>query len=1180
MESREYMKFTQKQQEAIDNRNHNVLVSAAAGSGKTAVLSQRILHRITDKDHPVDIDHILVMTFTNAAAAEMRERIRKEIENAHNANPLDDNISKQEQLVHNACISTIHGFCQQVIRDHYLAINLDPSFRVGDDNECKLMKSDVCDAMLEEYYTESDEDFIRVVECLSAGKSDEELPKIIMNLYSFAQSYPDPDDFLARCVANYDFASEEEMVSSYWWNQMLDHLSQTADEAIKNSYRARNLSISDGASAKYAEFFEHEYKMIADLSKAQTYDEYRRILSYISFDRLPSVRKTDSSDEELTETIKNLRAIYKADVLAMASRCTSEVSEIYAQISAMKRITSCLTRLVKDFSQRFSMKKREKNIIDFNDMEHFCLQILADPLIASKYRDFYEEIYVDEYQDSNLTQEMILDAICRKEEGRANLFLVGDVKQSIYRFRLARPNLFLDKYEAYPQNPGMNHRIDLSDNFRSRLSVIDCINAVFSVNMTRENGKIEYDENAELHYGGLYEGKEDINLPESVSSKEELYKPELWMIQKDPELDDKRLQALAIGQRIRQMVGKYPVFDKKSETYRPMKYGDIAVLMRNLKGHAEVYRKVFDDMNIPVRVSCDQGYFDTLEVQVALSALSVIDNPRQDIPLMVVLKSFLCDFSDEEIVTLCTKYPGEHLYDSVLAASTEAEEKHAKDFIDQLNRYRKASKYKSVYDILSLIISGDFADRICLMDHGAQRMANLRMLLRKAEKYGMLSYKGIFHFIRYIEQIRKYEIDFGEASDESGDGDCVSIMTIHKSKGLEFPACFVTSLHKLRSKKDESKSVICDMDYGIGMDYIDPELRIRKGNLLKSVIAEHLADENSAEEMRVFYVALTRAREYLFMTAVTNDMQKDFYQKVGGESNSFLGLLSNAYRNGNLAGKMLVREVDVHDIVSQNVRDELSYRNRRDLLYRALFSGDVSEEDKLHMRAYLDDCIMEYEFTEDPNRPIKMSVSEIKKKSLAAQEDLQDNADLSPENSVDMYKAEEAIKRGRATKGALYGSAFHRMLEIWDYSYPQDQESVTQYFEKEFALGRMEAEWKDVVRYTDVVTFLQSPLAKRMQTASKQNLLKREQPFVIGQQSNPEEPMYLVQGIIDAYFEEDGEIVVVDYKTDAVSDEKDLIRRYKVQLDYYRDALMRLTGMNVKEEIIYSTRLKRSILIC
>ena len=1188
------MGFTDNQLKAIESRGRDILVSAAAGSGKTTVLVERIIRSIMSEDSPVDIDRMLVLTFTKAAAGQMKDKILEAIEKKIAEDPSNAHLVKQSLLIQNAQISTFHGFCQEIIRNHFYEIDADPQLRVADEGEVKLMQADAVKKVLEEAYEEASEEFINVAESYTSSKNDSALEDMILGIYTLSQAQPEPEEWLKLCEKSYDAGTSEELKGLKWFKEYESELKNIAIDATSIISRAISLTDLDGGPLKYRPMLEDDLNYAQSVANARDYDEIALLCKVHEKMTLGKIGKNDEVDDELKEKAKKLRGDFyriMEKVEKAAARYLDKEAESMMKVAPSARE---IIRLVRNFTETFSQLKLDAGVIDFNDMEHLAIRILkaSDGATAASYREKFVQIYVDEYQDSNLTQEEIISLISRKTADHGgNVFMVGDVKQSIYRFRMARPDLFLHKYEdfsisdALPESVMQGLRIDLSDNFRSRREVLSSANEIFSCIMNKSIGGIEYDDAASLHYGNTY-----------ASGDEKTYRSELILAATPEEMTKAEAEACAIGTRINQLVGTMEVVDDTTKKMRKLRFSDIVILLRSMTGRDSVYRDVLTSMGIQAYVTTGVGYFAAKEIDTLLNLLSVIDNPLQDIPLAAVLRSDICSFSDEDLALI--KLAGKdcvYLFDAMRHVSEEGScdpdamktdeggDKSGRiplnddlirktaGFLSRLEDYRIKSEYMSVYEILKDVIDGEYGNIAKCSPNGSQAWANLNMLLKKAEDFGKLSYKGLFHFLRYIDQIRKYEVDYGEAgiTDESDDN--VRIMTIHKSKGLEFPVVFVSGLSKSRNTRDEQAEVITDPDLGLGLNSVDLNLRLKKSTLLRDYMIMRLKKENLAEEIRVLYVALTRAKEKLIMVASEGNYPGKFYEgsKPLSMCDSYIDMISNAYHMKGGLKNTDILEMGDQDFVLTEVGRQIDRKaaiSRIDELLRNGKKNKIAD-------GFNDRLSFVYSHEGEFAKYSKMSVSELKKESMT--ETMPDET-----MAVEAY-VPDFIREAEDAPGAgtFYGTAFHRMAELWDYkiSFGREdevtEEEISGYFDTMLKKGRIDKIQLEAVKTRELLAFLKSPVSRRMAAADAGGMLFREQPFTLGVMPGP----MLVQGIIDAYWIEDGKIVILDYKTDRVSTGQQLVDRYHVQLEYYEEALSRLLELPVKERIIYSTRLREAV---
>lgn len=1252
------VKWTKEQQEVISLRNRNILVSAAAGSGKTAVLVERILSKITDPKNPVDIDRLLIMTFTRAAAGEMKERISAAIEKALYEDPDNEHLQRQTTLLHTAQITTIDGFCAYLIRNYFHLIGLDPGYRTADEGELKLLRGDVIKALLEEYYAKKDEKFQKFVECFAFGKTDEGLGELIQKLYEMAMSNPFPEEWLEKCLKDYQVSSLEKMRETEWMGLLWQAVEDELKEAELLVQEARRICTEAEGPYLYEEALGSDLLLIRTLRSAaekRNYNEMSGLLTKPSFARL-STKKAPDVDEQKKQRVKDLRDEEKGILKELGQRYfQSTEEEILEILQYTREPVEMLVELTVRFKEQFDEAKREKNILDFTDMEHFALQILMTKdeegihmsQAARELSEKYDEVLVDEYQDSNYVQELLTTGVSGWINQRKNIFMVGDVKQSIYRFRLARPELFMEKYKSYSTKESQEQRIDLHKNFRSRAQVLESVNFIFRQIMGEDLGGICYDKDAALYPGA--------DFPEGESK--EFVKTEVLLIEKDGEeltdakkiRNDQReqentaesiskkeqenqntqeLEALAIAQRIQEMVGKEQIVDKETKEYRPVEYGDIVILLRTAYGWAETFREVLASQSIPVYCTSRTGYFSALEIVTILNYLKVCDNPLQDIPLMGVLRSPIVGCTSQELAELRIQYPKGMLYESV--TESVKEEKTGKELLDKLKKFlgllekvREMAAYTPVHELILFVLKetgyGNYARAL---PGGEQRYANLSMLVEKAMDYEKTSYRGLFNFVRYIEQLQAYEVDYGEVNLAGAGNTAVEIMTIHKSKGLEFPIVFVAGMGKQFNFQDMNARLLLHPELGLGVDAVVPEKRIIAASLNKQIVRRQLLKESLGEELRVLYVAMTRAKEKLLLTGTVGKMEKLMISlsRFLDEKEELLplGVRMKAKNYWSFVLPALTRHRAMEELLGDygvlmkkqaGIYDDVS-----DFVIRRITAGEMTEKEVISQagnqmqedilknwdanRVYDKDVreeldkrfsfVYPYEYLGEI--PVKVSVSELKKRSWHDEYEREDALELAVETEEDTEEAPiPAFMAGKQEeyKGAARGTAYHRLMECLDYSEVDTDEQLREQIRRLLESQKMTQEEVDCIRIRDIRRFVDSEIGQRMKMAAARKQLYREQPFVISRSaalidsSWKEGETVLVQGIIDAYFIEDDEIVLVDYKTDRVGkgQEQKLVERYRGQLEDYAQALARMTQKKVKEKIIYSFALQSGIWI-
>ncbi|EEQ59741.1 ATP-dependent nuclease subunit A [Clostridiales bacterium 1_7_47FAA] len=928
------VKWTEKQQQVIDSRNRNLLVSAAAGSGKTAVLVERIIQMISGGDHPLDIDQLLVMTFTNAAAAEMRERIGAAVEKKLKEHPEDEHLWLQAALIPQAMITTIDSFCLNIIRNHFNSLDIDPSFRIGDEGELSLLRGDVMGEMLEACYEEGDEAFAGFVEHFGRGKSDKGIEDVILQAWQFSQSHPWPSLWLKACRRELDEENLKEMEKSPWMRFLFQDTARQMEELGGQLDTALEVCREENGPLAY------EPMLMSDRAKIQAigtaacegrYEQlYQRLLN-MSFDRLASIRSKEIDGDK-----KSFVTVCRDRVKKAVGKCrelygSQSPDEVVESIRGTRVVIQKLLELTERFDNEYRAAKKERNVLDFNDLEHLALEVLLekDPdweegedegaarrpsPVADELSRQYEEILVDEYQDSNYVQEALITSISRERYGHPNVFMVGDVKQSIYRFRLARPELFMEKYESYASVDGQYQMIELQQNFRSRESVLTSVNDVFYQIMTKNLGGITYTRDTALYPGAVFKevGPDTVTGMDwekeggalSAGTPTELLlvdtgSESLKQLDEDAlDYTARELEARMAARRIRELVSGdegLMVWDKEKEAYRRARLGDIVILLRSMTGWSEVFVNVLMNEGIPASAQTRTGYFNTVEVETILSLLSVIDNPMQDIPLAAVMRSPIVGMSDEEMAWMVAAFKKNskkgqdrgvygawsmwmeaesgtfHKVPGEAAASIRKKLSHLSGL---LNGLRREARYLPIHELLYRVYrDSGYYDYVSAMPAGETRRGNLDMLVEKAAAYEATSYKGLFHFVRYIERLKKFDTDFGEAATAGEQDNTVRIMSIHKSKGLEFPVVFLSGMGKRFNKQDAYGRILLDADLGVAADYLDLDLRVKAPTLKKQALKRRMELETMGEELRVLYVAMTRAKEKLIMTATDRSLE-------------------------------------------------------------------------------------------------------------------------------------------------------------------------------------------------------------------------------------------------------------------------------------------------------------------
>ena len=1240
-------KWTDEQQQAIDTRKCNLLVAAAAGSGKTAVLVERIIKIITNEENPVDIDKLLVVTFTSAAAAEMRERIAAAISKALEKNPNSKNLQKQLTLLSRANITTMHSFCLDVIKNYFYTIDLDPSFRIADETEITLMKNEIIEDIFEELYEEDNEYFKGLVEAYSTAKDDEKLKDIILNLYKFSMSGPWPESWLIEKAEEFNINTLEELDKTKWVEILKDNIRVEVEGFINMYHKAIELiSDTEGLEA-YLDTFRGDLECLENVYESLNYglSEIYAALNGVVFTKLKTVRKSAVFDENAQGTVKSIRDTVKKKVKSLIEdsftftpeESLQGIKDVYPYMKELSRITL-------DFLDKFNEKKREKNLLDFNDLEHLCLKILIDrdennniipSGVAEHFKEFFDEVLVDEYQDSNNVQETIIDLVSRKNSDDPNVFMVGDVKQSIYRFRQAKPELFLDKYSRYPlASGGKERKIQLYKNFRSRDEVLRGVNFIFKMVMSNVVGELEYTDDEALHLGATFlENQEEDSevggsielhiIDKSGNEAEEVVEEELQESEEE-EVDAISLEAKLVSKRIKELFevkdGKrFKVFDKETKEYRDVKYKDIVILLRATKNWSEIFLDELGAEGIPVYADTGSGYFESIEIRTIMSLLKIIDNPLQDVPMIAVLKSPIMGFTAEELSEIRLlnkeKYFYEiikDIYDEEYEVSDTLKAKCNK-VISDLEKWRNKTIYTPIDEFIwYLYMDTAYYGYVGAMPNGTLRQANLKILFQRAKQYESTSFKGLFNFITFINKLRKSSGDMGSAKILGENEDVVRIMSIHKSKGLEFPIVFTCGMGKQFNLMDLSNSILFHEELGFGPDFVNLNNRNSYSTLAKEAIKKRIRLETLSEEMRILYVAFTRAKEKLIITGATRDLDKSIKNWVSAASldeniilpsevlkgKSYLDWIAMAickHRQGEELREQCgaSRELIVDDFSNWDVQ---MWRKSDILGDKNLEPVDKIEENTLNITATnisVDKEIKrrlgyKYQYEEGSILPSNVSVSDLKRKDLQYEDEAE---------TLEVFREKEIIKpkflqEEKGFTAAEKGTLMHYVMLRLDFDRVGSVAEIKKQIEELVLNKSLTEKEAKVIRYTKIFNFFKSDLGKRILKAHEEGrMVHRELPFFTEISSldiNPElnKEIYQnekirLQGIIDGFFKEEDGIVLFDYKTDYLEEgnEDEIIERYMVQMKYYKEALEKVTESRVKEVYLYLFALDKEVLL-
>lgn len=1371
-------KWTNEQLDAITEKGCNLLVAAAAGAGKTAVLVERIIRKITCDENPVDIDKLLIVTFTNAAATEMRERIAEAISRALDKNPDSQLLQRQLALLNKANITTIHSFCLDVIRNNFHYIGLNPGFKISDETEALLLKIEALDDVFEEIYSEEPlkKEFFDLLECYGGNRDDQALKDLVLTLYNFIQSYPWPDewlrektsyfniDYLEHEEINKGFISQGDAVKGYyhdfartiWGRILIEYISVELMSHREAMGKAISIIESSSGLEPYLKNFQEEKRKIEhligvcnidasnvnednDSNRVSVWDNLYDAIRSFTFDRLPRCKK--DADKTQQERVKDIRDDVKKQLRALQDKIfISSSKEIIEDLKHVYPLLDHLAELVMAFDSRYSEIKRSRSLLDFNDLEHFCLEILTEKNAngeilpsnaAMEYRERFEEILVDEYQDSNMVQEIILNIISRKEAGQPNIFMVGDVKQSIYRFRQARPELFLEKYNSYSTEKGQKFRkIQLFKNFRSRRSVIDTVNFIFSKIMSEQAGELDYDEKEALNFGAVsYEASdrsseientyntggstelhiiEMENENEDNSSSDADYKNEkhdssnsildtegyysdensynsddnlkdIYGLFTEEPLDNVRSEARLVAKRINELMDTFGVYDKNLKSYRPIEYRDIVILLRSTRNWSDVFVEELSLQGIPVYADAGSGFFKTTEVQIMLSLLQIIDNPLQDIPLLAVLRAPFAAFTPDEMADIRLVDREATFYEALAKASgiekymlvyssnpddsdhqdgdttptddttsandiTPADDNNFLDdnkllddktsaydnaaigeklqkkvakFLETLEKWRNKALYMSTDELIwYLYTDTGFYSFVGAMPGGEQRQANLRMLFEYAGRFEETSYKGLFNFINFINKLKIGRGDMGSAKILGENENVVRIMSIHKSKGLEFPVVFLSGCGKVFNMQDLNKNIILHQELGFGPDYVDYEKRISYPTLAKQALRYQIKKESLSEEMRILYVALTRAKEKLILTGTVKNASTSMsrwkeYSAINSDKipsyivlkgRSFLdwicpALMQNEEYEKNIKiwnkdqfNAQCVKNTNIDDIDDIDDADDNSDDNSE--------ISDIKSADEDNIMKEIERRLSwVYKYKNAVSIPVKVSVTELKRHFI---NEFSDEYPAYQIYTPSLVKKPAFLEESKGLNSAEIGTVWHFVMQHLDLKYVENAEDIKNQVKEMVEYELLTSQQASYVDINKILSYFRSDIGRRMLKAAK---IYREVPFNMQISSetlkilkssevskqekqdkvnvyrradnNDESDTILLQGVIDCFFEEDDGLVLLDYKTDYISPNDSIHAvsrikaRYGTQLQYYEMVLEKLMKKKVKEKYIY-----------
>ncbi len=1184
----------------------------------------------------MNIDELLVVTFTNAAASEMRQRMLDAIYAYLEEHPEDTKMQEQIVKMGKASICTIHAFCLEVIRNHFYEIGVSPNIRIGKPNEMELLKRQVLEELFEEKYETEDKEFLLLIDTYTTYQRDDALKDLVLNIFNTIKANPFPEEWLKKAVEDFNISKKEDFANTKWGKILLEEAKEEIETCVLDLKSIKKELEKYEELSKFTETIKQDITNLENI-KTSTMDlvSWDKVLEQVTNtkwgtwprEKIESIQK-DQAKEKRDQVKKKYNKVKDKFFIASSEQIRQDMVEMYRKLA-------CLRDLIFEFETAFAKEKLEKNVMDFHDIEHFALKILVKTdengekrpsEVALSYKEKFKEIAIDEYQDSNLIQEYILNMISNGN----NLFMVGDVKQSIYKFRQARPELFLEKYETYQtkdkRRPEEDLKIQLFKNFRSRENVLEVTNHVFESIMSKILGEIDYNKEEYLNLGANFPSlQEDVKekqsknektiLPVQLEENEDVklkkqYKTSLHILNlKEPEekedeeleqVENAVLEARFVANQIQELIkGKFQVYDK-TKGYRDICYKDIVILLRSTASVAPIFEKELNNQNIPVFSDTGSGYFDSIEIQTMLSLLKIIDNPKQDIPFVSVLRSQIGKFDDNELIRI--KLNGERGkkedFYTIFRQALENEnlgselEQKMKEFLSKLEEFRNKNEYMPLDEFIwHIYMETGYYQYVGLMPNGQVKQANLKMLFERAREYEKASFKGLFYFIAYINQLRRASSDMDSAKIISENEDVVRIMSIHKSKGLEFPVVILSATSKKFNLMDLNAPILLHQDLGIGPKYIDEVRKIEYPTLQKLAISAKVTKETLSEEMRILYVALTRAKEKLIITGVRKDFEKEIAKKKErlalGETKeippnlvkqykSYLDWLELVYLKDEEKAKTMI-ELEVHEKQELQKGMENSTPTKREVHF---IEESKKYEKKKELQKQLE---WQYPYESSCDIPTMTSVSKIKE--IETKRDLPDLISMIEPNRIEFKKEKkvpeflkEEVQISSARKGTLVHLCLQHINEKEEYTLAKI-ETLIKTLEQKQIITKKEAE---AIPTKDLLDYTKSDLFNKLKQAKE---IHKETPFYFDMQAKEivgkevEEPI-LVQGIIDLYYiDKEHHMILVDYKTDFVKKEEDLIIKYQKQLEIYKRALEEASGKKVDEVYIYSVYLQKEIMV-
>ena len=1123
----------------------------------------------------------------------MREKILEAIYKKIEENPEDENLQKQVILLNKASISTIHSFCLDVIKNNFYEIDVSANTRIADDSEILLLQQEVIDDLFEEKYEEEDSNFIKLIKTYTKYNQDEVLKDLILRVYSYIQASPFPEEWLEEQIGKLNIEDDTNFSDTVWGKIITENANQILEDSILKLQNIRT------KMTRFPELDKFTAKIEDDIDK-YTYiqnnlSDWDTAVEAINTLKNAIWTKDQKITNDLKDEAKDVRESTKDEFKKVKKLMNCSSEEAVQDIKYMYPILKMLKDLILEFSQKFYQRKREKNIMDFSDMEHLALKILVKKdengnviksEIAKKYENKFEEIAIDEYQDSNLVQEYILTSVSRGN----NIFMVGDVKQSIYKFRQARPKLFLDKYDSYKLEPvdGEDRKIQLFKNFRSRSNILDFTNLAFEDIMSRELGNIEYNQDEYLNLGANFEEiqnqdyKTELEILDLSEENDDIWKTDEEETEEEQEkVEDVVLEARFVARKIKELIDdKYQIIDKKTGR-RDIQYKDIAILLRTSSGVANVYEKEISELEIPVYSDSSSQYLQSVEIETIMSLLRIINNPMQDIPLVTVMRSPIGNFTDNELIEIRMADRNSSFYEALLKSDLEK----AHRFLSLLKELREDEEYMSLDEwIWNIYTKTGYMNYVNLMPNGALRVSNLRMLFERAKQYEEASFKGLYNFINFIDKIKFNQEDLKAAKIIGENENVVRIMTIHKSKGLEFPVVILAGVGKQFNFRDLNGKILLDQDLGMGPQYIDSDRYIEFKTLAKKALAIKEKNEAISEEMRILYVALTRAKEKLIIVGRQKDVNKkmsekqkllEIYSTIDDNKinpyllqkyKTYLDWLELIYLKEGVANTKNLFTVNINKREKTSVKIENEVEDiSKKIIAESNKNNDEQEKEKI--KEILN---WQYKHQSIEGIPTKTSVSKLKEKR---------EQEVQIAQEPKFINEEAKTKLTGAQKGTLIHLCLQKMRETEEYNLEKITELIEGLKDKEI-ITEIEAQNIDKEK---LLEYTNSQLWTELKQAKE---IHKEHPFYINikasriynQINKEDDEDILVQGVIDLFFiDKDDNLILVDYKTDYVQNENELIEKYKGQLDLYKEALEQSLDKKVDKMCIYSVYLNKLI---